>query len=163
MVFKESQNAFKDKGKRTFFQSFVNKSCNFVVLIEFMSEAISNGFVIKVETTQLLNQTIQKPFIHFFSYQITIKNLNPFPAKLIGRFWKIWEMGGKIEQVSGLGVVGLQPIIEPNTSFTYTSGCPLTTNLGKMSGHYSFTNVQSGENFLVKIPPFELIANNLLN
>ena len=128
-----------------------------------MAEAVSNGFLVTVETNQLLNQQLQKPFLHYFSYQITIKNLTSHPAKLISRFWKIWETGGKIEHVTGLGVVGLQPIIEPGTSFTYTSGCPLTTHLGKMSGHYSFTNIDTNENFLVKIPPFELIPISVLN
>lgn len=128
-----------------------------------MSELISNSFLITVETSQMLNQQLQSPFLHYFSYQITIKNLSPYPAKLISRFWKIWETGGKIEHVTGLGVVGLQPIIEPGTSFTYTSGCPLTSNLGQMSGHYSFTNIETKENFLVKIPPFQLIPTSVLN
>ncbi len=128
-----------------------------------MEEAISNGFLVTVKTTHLLNQPLQNPFLHYFSYQITIKNLTPHPAKLISRFWKIWESGGKIEHVNGLGVVGLQPVIEPGTSFTYTSGCPLTTNLGQMSGHYSFTNLETKENFLVKIPPFQLIPSSVLN
>ncbi|MEY2792615.1 MAG: hypothetical protein RJA76_607 [Bacteroidota bacterium] len=128
-----------------------------------MSEAISNGIYISVETTQLQDQQLQKPFTYYFSYQITIKNLTSHPTKLISRFWKIWESGGKIEHVSGLGVIGLQPVIEPGTSFTYTSGCPLTTQIGKMSGHYSFTNLDTKENFLVKIPPFPLIPKTLLN
>lgn len=128
-----------------------------------MKEAISNGFMVSVKTMHMHEQVLKEPFIHYFTYQITIKNLTTQPAKLISRFWKIWETGGKIEHVTGLGVVGLQPIIEPGNSFTYTSGCPLTTNMGQMSGHYSFTNLETNENFLVKIPPFQLIPNAVLN
>ncbi len=128
-----------------------------------MIEGFSNGIYISVETTELHHQQIQKPFLHYFSYQITIKNLTSHSVKLISRFWKIWEAGGKIEHVTGLGVVGIQPIIEPGTSFTYTSGCPLTTNLGKMSGHYSFTNIDTKENFIAQIPPFDLLPKVSLN
>lgn len=128
-----------------------------------MVEAVSNGFYIKVETEQLTNIELQKPYLYYFSYQITIKNLTNNPAKLISRFWRIWETGGKIEHVNGMGVVGLQPIIEPGTSFTYSSGCPLTSSLGKMSGHYNFLQLDNNSSFLVKIPPFQLIPQFVLN
>jgi ApaG protein len=128
-----------------------------------MVESVSNGFYVQVVTEQMKDVQLQEPYIYYFSYQITIKNLTNYPAKLISRFWKIWESGGKIEHVNGLGVVGLQPIIEPGSSFTYTSGCPLTTSLGQMSGHYNFIQLETNASILVKIPPFQLIAQSVLN
>lgn len=128
-----------------------------------MVESVSNGFYVQIVTEQMNDVQLQEPYIYYFSYQITIKNLTNYPAKLISRFWKIWESGGKIEHVNGLGVVGLQPIIEPGTSFTYTSGCPLTTSLGQMSGHYNFVQLETNASFLVKIPPFQFIAQSVLN
>jgi ApaG protein len=53
-------------------------------------------------------------------------------------------------------VVGQKPILEPNTSFTYTSGCPLMSEFGKMSGYYTFLNLNSQETFQVEIPAFSL-------
>ncbi|RXK52123.1 Co2+/Mg2+ efflux protein ApaG [Aquirufa rosea] len=128
-----------------------------------MIESISNGFYIAVETQHMSEYEIQKPYQHFFSYQITIKNLSKQPAQLVSRFWKIQDGSGKTEHVNGLGVVGQQPIIEPNHSFTYTSGCPIIGNLGKMSGHYTFLNLEDQSTFTVKIPPFELAPAYILN
>jgi ApaG protein len=127
-----------------------------------MSKSIFNGFSIEVQTTQITDFEIQKPYQFYFSYQITIKNLSEQPAQLISRFWKIMD-GGNEEHVTGLGVVGLQPIIEPGMSFSYNSGCPLIHPVGQMSGHYHFLNLKSKSSFKVNIPPFELVPTFVLN
>jgi ApaG protein len=127
-----------------------------------MSESVSNGFSIEVKTSQITEFEIQKPYNFYFSYQITIENLSDQPAQLISRFWKIMD-GGNIEQVNGLGVVGLQPVIEPGMSFSYDSGCPLIHPVGQMSGYYQFLNLTSKSSFKVNIPSFELIPMYVLN
>ena len=43
---------------------------------------------------------------------------------------------GNEEHVIGDGVVGKQPIIRVGESFSYTSGCPLTTPTGNMRGKF---------------------------
>ena len=68
-----------------------------------------------------------------------------------------------VEVVNGLGVVGQQPVIEPGESFTYTSGCPLISSIGKMEGYYLFLNLADNSTFKVQIPAFELIPNFALN
>lgn len=99
---------------------------------------------------------IQKPYQYFFSYQITILNRSIQPVQLVSRYWHILDGGLHEETVNGLGVVGQQPILEPNTSFTYSSGCPLMSEFGKMSGHYTFMNLATQETFQVEIPAFSL-------
>ena len=81
----------------------------------------------------------------------------------MSRFWEIVDGIGSKETVNGLGVVGQQPIIEPGNSFTYTSGCPLISSIGKMSGYYVFLNLEDQSTFKVEIPAFELIPAYHLN
>jgi ApaG protein len=57
--------------------------------------------------------------------------------------------------VRGAGVVGEQPRLEPGEAFEYTSGTPLTTSSGIMSGSYQMEN-EHGENFDIEIPAFSL-------
>ncbi len=128
-----------------------------------MKNLENHGFTIKVETTYIPSYEIQKPFNFFFAYQITIKNDSKQASQLVSRCWKITDSMGHQEEVNGLGVVGLQPIIEGGESFTYTSGCPLISTMGKMKGYYIFLNLTDQSTFKVNIPEFELVANFVLN
>jgi ApaG protein len=58
--------------------------------------------------------------------------------------------------VHGDGVVGQQPVLEPGESFEYTSGTPLGTPSGFMTGTYHMIETASGEPFDVAIPAFSL-------
>ncbi len=60
-----------------------------------------------------------------------------------------------MKEVSGEGVVGAQPVIAPGQKFQYTSGCPLPTASGYMSGKYKM-RASSGEAFEAEIPAFLL-------
>ncbi|MEY4987867.1 MAG: hypothetical protein RL567_1646 [Bacteroidota bacterium] len=111
---------------------------------------------IEVIANHIADMEIQKPYQYFFSYQITILNRSIQPVQLVSRYWQILDGGLHEETVKGLGVVGQQPILEPNTSFTYTSGCPLMSEFGKMRGHYTFLNLTTQETFQVEIPAFSL-------
>jgi len=92
---------------------------------------------------------------YFWAYTIEIANMGPLRVQLISRYWQITDANGRIEEVRGLGVVGEQPVLEPGESFRYTSGCPLTTPSGIMTGSYQM--VDDAENsFDVVIPPFSL-------
>ena len=55
----------------------------------------------------------------------------------------------------GAGVVGETPVLEPGKSFEYTSGVPLPTPSGFMTGTYGMVSA-SGEGFDVQIPAFSL-------
>jgi ApaG protein len=52
-------------------------------------------------------------------------------------------------------VVGEQPRLEPGDSYQYTSGCPLSTPSGIMTGRYTMRNDRD-ETFEVAIPAFSL-------
>jgi ApaG protein len=106
---------------------------------------------------------LQAPYKHFFSYQITIKNTGNQPAQLVSRFWKIIDGSQAPEYVKGLGVVGLQPVIESGESFTYTSACPIVSEIGQMSGYFTFLNLVDQQTFQVNTPAFELVTNYSLN
>ena len=71
-----------------------------------------------------------------FAYQITVVNHNSFAVKLTHRYWLVTDANGKQTEVSGEGVVGKQPTIEPGDSFQYTSGSVIDTEVGTMQGYY---------------------------
>ena len=60
-----------------------------------------------------------------------------------------------MQEVRGAGVVGEEPVLGPGESYTYTSGCPLTTPSGVMVGAYQAVS-DAGEVFSVAIPAFSL-------
>ena len=117
------------------------------------------------KTTNKINITV-KPFYleeqsdpednHFvWAYQITINNNGKETVQLKKRRWTIVDSTGNSRQVTGEGVVGEQPILKPGQKFEYTSGAPLTTPSGFMSGHYEMIN-NNGNQFDVEIPLFSL-------
>ena len=91
----------------------------------------------------------------FFLYTITITNTGTETVQLVSRHWIITDANGQVEEVRGPGVVGQQPVLAPGETFTYTSGCPLTTSFGKMEGTYQMVT-RGGETFDVKIAAFTL-------
>ncbi|HUZ66052.1 MAG TPA: Co2+/Mg2+ efflux protein ApaG, partial [Beijerinckiaceae bacterium] len=73
---------------------------------------------------------------YFWAYTVEITNRREKAVQLLSRHWKITDGNGRLEEVRGAGVVGEQPILNPGDTFRYTSGCPLTTPTGIMSGTY---------------------------
>lgn len=117
---------------------------------------------ISVETTYLDNQSDPDSQRFVFSYRITITNQNETPVQLLDRQWLITDGNQHIQEVNGEGVVGEQPLIEPNASYTYTSGTVLATSVGSMQGHYGMTT-ESGTLFKAPIPAFTLARPNALH
>jgi ApaG protein len=91
----------------------------------------------------------------FFAYTVEITNLNPDRVQLRARHWRIIDGQGHMQEVRGAGVVGKQPVLAPGETFTYTSGCPLTTPDGTMEGVYIMV-AADGETFEAAIPAFSL-------
>lgn len=92
-----------------------------------------------------------------WSYEVVILNNGDEIVQLLHRFWKITDMTGRVEEVHGAGVIGLQPLIKPEKQFVYTSYCQLTTPQGTMEGHYEMQNIDEAH-FTVVIPKFILSA-----
>ena len=97
-----------------------------------------------------------------FAYQITVINHNSFAVKLTHRYWLVTDANGKQTEVSGEGVVGKQPTIEPGDSFQYTSGSVIDTEVGTMQGYYDMKTAD-GDVFKVLIEPFRLALPNIIN
>ncbi len=124
-----------------------------------MDVAITNGIEISVEAFyQAVHSNVEQcKYVH--AYRIKITNLNPFDVQLLERHWDIWDSSSQLKVVDGEGVIGEQPIIKSNDYHEYMSWCPLTTDLGYMSGYYRMVNVLTQEDFLVQIPRFRLMAD----
>lgn len=91
----------------------------------------------------------------FWAYTIEIANLGRLRVQLVARYWRITDGTGRVEEVQGLGVVGEQPVLNPGEIFRYTSGCPLATPSGIMTGHYRMVD-DTGDTVEVEIPAFSL-------
>ena len=117
------------------------------------SEAVTEG--IRVEAEARYSPEHSEPSQWFFLYTIRISNEGNEIVQLISRHWIIRDGTGKIEEVSGPGVVGEQPVIEPGDTFEYTSGCPLPTPFGSMEGTYQLIS-EAGVRFDAEIAEFVL-------
>jgi ApaG protein len=91
----------------------------------------------------------------FWAYTINLSNLGQETVQLKSRHWRITDATGKLQEVKGAGVVGEQPVLRPGDHFEYTSGVPLPTPSGFMTGSYGMVT-ESGENFDIAIPTFSL-------
>lgn len=118
--------------------------------------AITND--IKVIATPMFvpEQSIIYQNMFFWTYNIQIENMSTSVVQLIGRHWKIIDANGDMQEVKGMGVVGKQPIIQPNRQFQYSSGTFLKTPSGMMLGKYNMRILQTEERFEVEIPAFSL-------
>ena len=91
----------------------------------------------------------------FWSYTIVITNTGDETVQLRTRHWIITDASGRKQEVRGEGVVGEQPVLGPGERFEYTSGVPLPTASGFMTGRYQMVS-ESGENFEIDVPAFSL-------
>ena len=89
---------------------------------------------IHVETSYIEAQSAPDEDQYAFSYTITIHNTGTEAAKLLNRHWVITDANGKVQEVSGDGVVGEQPHLNPGEEFQYSSGAVLETPVGAMQG-----------------------------
>ena len=127
-----------------------------------MSNPITTDIEVSVKTTYLPEQSDTGDKRFAFAYTITISNRGMEPMQLLHRRWLITDARNRQQEVSGEGVVGQQPQIDPGQSFTYTSGAILETNTGIMEGFYEMTD-SNGKLFDVAIPPFALVPPDLLH
>ena len=122
-----------------------------------MYTAQTHGVTVEVEPRYLEDRSDPDAGRYVWAYSVTVTNGSPRAAQLVARYWRITDGRGHIEEVRGPGVVGEQPILKPGESFRYTSGCPLTTPSGFMSGAYQMVD-DSGASFEIVIPTFSLDA-----
>lgn len=128
-----------------------------------MVQQITKGIKISVKTTFNGTNYRNNKLYYVFAYFITIENKSSETVKLTDRFWKIFDSLNNTEIVSGEGVIGQTPTLEPNDNYTYKSGCFLESNMGSMKGFYTMINTNTFEQFKVIIPTFQLTAPILSN
>jgi len=88
-----------------------------------------------------------------FSYRVVIENRSQNTIRVLKRKWTIVDALGQRRNVSGSGIVGVQPEILPGRIFEYDSACDLQCEFGSMGGSYI---VQSRRVFGRQLP-FEVI------
>lgn len=118
-------------------------------------EETTRDITVSVEPYYLSDQSepAQRHFV--WAYHVKIENNGTETIQLTHRHWRITDGAGATQEVSGEGVVGEQPTLQPGESFEYTSGTPLSTPSGIMVGTYMMVSA-TGEQFSVAIPAFSL-------
>lgn len=120
--------------------------------------ATTDAITVRVAPRYLDDRSDAARGYHVWAYQVRIENAGDVSVQLLSRTWLIMDGNGREEEVSGDGVVGVQPVIGPGQAYDYVSGCPLPTDSGSMMGHYTMATVGTlgGNRFDVMIPAFAL-------
>ena len=124
-----------------------------------MYRAQTHDIEITVEPFYLESQSEPDDNRFVWGYRVVIVNHSGQREQLRDRYWRITDGMGQVDEVSGEGVVGEQPVLDPGERFEYTSGCPLDTPSGVMVGQYRMEGTD-GKSFLVDIPAFSLDLPN---
>ncbi|MES2501747.1 MAG: Co2+/Mg2+ efflux protein ApaG [Pseudomonadota bacterium] len=120
------------------------------------------AFSVSVQVSYLPDQSNVEENKFAFAYTVTITNVGNVAAQLISRHWVITDSHDHVQEVKGLGVVGAQPLLNPNQQFEYTSGTILATQEGEMRGSYFMVAVD-GTPFETIIEPFLLAQPRVLH
>ncbi|MGH7067829.1 MAG: Co2+/Mg2+ efflux protein ApaG [Acetobacteraceae bacterium] len=116
----------------------------------------TRGIRVSVHPFYLEDQSEPETNHFVWAYRVKIENRGEVAVQLLRRTWRITDAHGRVQHVHGAGVVGEQPLLEPGEAFEYTSGTPLETPSGFMTGAYHMMITASGEPFDVAIPTFSL-------
>ncbi len=119
-----------------------------------MYRAVTRQIEVTVEPNFMPERSVSQRE-YFWSYTIVITNAGSETVQLRTRHWIITDATGRTQEVRGEGVVGEQPTLGPGERFQYTSGVPLPTSSGFMTGRYQMVT-DRGERFEIDIPTFSL-------
>jgi ApaG protein len=120
-----------------------------------MFEETTRHIRVAVTPTFLTEQSDPNEGRYLWAYHITIENQGREAVQLLTRHWHITDARGRVREVEGPGVIGQQPIILPGRKHEYSSGVPLETPSGFMTGTYRM-KAATGDEFDIKIPLFSL-------
>jgi len=130
-----------------------------------MFESITRQIRVRVEPQFLNSRSDPAEHNYVWAYTVEITNMSGAQVQLLSREWHIIDGTGETNIVAGEGVVGEQPMLEPDDSYVYTSGVPLATPSGIMYGSYRMVG-EDGVSFEIDIPKFSLdspFANQQVN
>lgn len=125
-----------------------------------MYKATTDGVTVTVMPVYIDERSAPERDCYFWAYRVIIENQSGRFLKLVSRYWNITDSEGRIEEVRGEGVVGEQPELKDGEQFIYTSGCPLTTTSGIMTGSY-LMQAADGKSVEITIPAFPLDLPNI--
>jgi ApaG protein len=124
---------------------------------------MTRGINVRVASFYLEDQSEPEAGRYVWAYRVTIENHGDATVQLLRRTWRITDARGHTILVQGDGVVGEQPVLQPGEAFEYTSGTPLETPSGFMTGQYHMVIHAQGPSagarddaFDVAIPAFSL-------
>jgi ApaG protein len=120
-----------------------------------MYRSVTRNIEVSVTPQYLTDRSSPETGEYFWAYTIEITNRGAETVQLRTRHWRITDAMGRRQEVRGAGVVGKQPVLKPGDSFEYTSGVPLPTPSGFMTGSYGMVG-PNGETFDIEIPTFSL-------
>src|SRR3954463_8396813 len=120
-----------------------------------MYQSVTRSIEVTVTPQYLADRSSPESGEYFWAYTIEITNRGAETVQLRTRHWRITDAMGRRQEVRGAGVIGKQPVLKPGESFEYTSGVPLPTASGFMTGTYGMASA-SGEAFEIAIPTFSL-------
>lgn len=120
-----------------------------------MYQKVTRGIRITVKPSYLDDQSSPSDNYYVWAYKVRIENEGDAVVQLRDRHWIITDARGRVQEVKGPGVVGEQPVLKPGDSFEYTSGSPLSTPSGIMTGSYGMETPDGGR-FSAAIPAFSL-------
>ena len=120
-----------------------------------MYRAVTRQIEVVVEPCFLPERSSIEKGQFFWAYTVAIVNSGIETVQLQRRHWIITDGTGRQQEVHGEGVVGEQPVLAPGERFEYTSGVPLPTASGFMTGTYQMVS-ESGERFDIDNPAFSL-------
>lgn len=118
--------------------------------------ATTGGITVRVRVSYLADRSSPERAHYMWAYHVTIVNGGAMTVQLLARTWHITDAQGRTQMVHGEGVVGETPVLEPGERFEYTSGTPLATPSGFMTGTYHMLAVDEDRLFDIAIPSFSL-------
>jgi ApaG protein len=127
-----------------------------------MSSASTNGILVTVKSEYIPERSSLSERQFAFAYTVRISNQSEVTARLESRHWIITDAAGRVQEVRGAGVVGMQPRLRPGESFEYTSWCVIGTASGEMRGSYQMVT-ETGTAFDAEIATFRLSLPQTLN
>jgi ApaG protein len=120
-----------------------------------MYRAVTRKIEVTVTPSFISERSSPANGYYFWAYTINIANRGAETVQLKTRHWRITDALGRLQEVKGPGVVGEEPTLKTGESFEYTSGVPLPTPSGFMTGSYGMVT-PAGERFDIEIPAFSL-------
>jgi len=125
-----------------------------------MYRAVTHNIEVVVTPRFVAERSSPENNYFFWAYTIAITNRGDETVQLKTRHWRITDAGGRLQEVRGAGVVGEEPVLKSGESFEYTSGVPLQTPSGFMTGTYGMVGA-AGEHFDIEIPAFSLDSGDV--